>query len=96
MNFTFVGDHSRRGLRRTIPFTLLLVLLGPLNAYGIDPFTANCFGVTDGDTITVLTAEKQEIRIRIEGIDCPEGTQDFSRKAKDFTSALVFGKKRQH
>ena len=77
---------------RKVPFTLLIAFLFLPTASAGDPFAARCVGVTDGDTITVLTPEKQEIRIRIEGIDCPEGSQDFSRKAKDFTSALVFGK----
>ena len=48
-------------------------------------------GVSDGDTITVLHNGKGE-RIRLHGIDCPEKRQAFGRKAKQFTSTLVFGK----
>ena len=47
-------------------------------------------GVADGDTITVLR-DKQQVKIRIYGIDCPERGQAFSRKAKQFTSEMVFG-----
>ncbi|MDH3557189.1 MAG: thermonuclease family protein [Deltaproteobacteria bacterium] len=32
------------------------------------------------------------MRIRLYGIDCPEGGQAFGRKAKQFTSDMVFGK----
>jgi endonuclease YncB( thermonuclease family) len=32
------------------------------------------------------------VKIRLEGVDCPELGQDFGTKAKQFTSALVFGK----
>ena len=48
-------------------------------------------GVIDGDSITVLHNGKGE-QIRLWGIDCPEKGQDFGARAKEFTSALVFGK----
>ena len=52
-------------------------------------FAARCVGVTDGDTITVLTGT-ETTKIRLEGIDTPERGQDFSRRATQFTSSLVF------
>ncbi len=48
-------------------------------------------GVSDGDTITVLHKGKPE-RIRLNGIDYPEKRQAFGRRAKQFTSNLVFAK----
>jgi endonuclease YncB( thermonuclease family) len=48
-------------------------------------------GIADGDTITVLR-DKEQVRIRLYGIDCPEGGQAFGKKAKQFTSEMVFGK----
>ena len=54
-------------------------------------FTGKVVGVTDGDTITVLHNGKGE-RVRLHGIDCPEKGQAFGTVAKQFTSALVFGK----
>ena len=42
--------------------------------------------------LTVLRGNRQ-IRIRLEGIDCPELHQSFGTRAKQFTSNLVFGKK---
>jgi len=47
--------------------------------------------VSDGDTIRVLDG-KQEIRVRLFGIDCPETGQPFGTKAKQFTSNAAFGK----
>jgi micrococcal nuclease len=47
--------------------------------------------VSDGDTITVI-ANKTQVKVRLYGIDCPEGGQDFGRRAKQFTSGMVFGK----
>lgn len=48
--------------------------------------------VHDGDTVTVLDASRQQTRVRVEGIDCPELHQAFGRKAKRFTSEVVYGK----
>lgn len=53
--------------------------------------TGKCIGVSDGDTIKVLYG-KVPINVRLEGIDCPELHQDFGKRAKQFTSSLVFGK----
>lgn len=59
---------------------------------GTDTFTAKVVGITDGDTIVVLTSDKQQIKIRLEGIDCPESKQDYGERAKQATSDLCFGK----
>lgn len=56
-----------------------------------DHFWAKVIGVTDGDTITVLLAERQ-YKIRLSGIDAPETGQAFGTKAKKHLSKLVFGK----
>ena len=50
-------------------------------------------GITDGDTITVLNSKTlKDVKIRLYGIDCPEGEQAFSKRARQFTSKLVYGK----
>jgi len=48
-------------------------------------------GVSDGDTITVLHDGIAE-KIRLYGIDCPEKRQAFGKRAKKFTSSMVFGR----
>lgn len=53
-------------------------------------FSGKVIGVADGDTITVLDGTSQ-IKIRLNGVDCPEKAQAFGTKAKQFTSSLVFG-----
>jgi len=50
-----------------------------------------CVGVADGDTISVMHNGRED-KIRLFGIDCPEGGQAYGRKAKQYTSSLVFGK----
>ncbi len=54
-------------------------------------FTGRVVGVSDGDTITVFHNGKGE-RIRLHDINCPEKRQTFGKRAKQFTSSLVFAK----
>ena len=54
-------------------------------------FSSPVVSVLDGDTIEVLHNQHPE-RIRLSGIDCPEKSQAYGQKAKQATSALVFGK----
>jgi micrococcal nuclease len=54
-------------------------------------WSGKVIGVADGDTITVLR-DKQPQKIRLYGIDCPEKRQPFGKRARQFTSELVFGK----
>jgi len=49
-------------------------------------------GITDGDTFTGLTDDKQIVKIRIYGIDAPEKNQAFGSRSKQYLSSLIFGK----
>ena len=49
-------------------------------------------GVADGDTITVLDANKVQHKIRLGGIDAPEKAQPYGQTSKQGLSDLVFGK----
>jgi endonuclease YncB( thermonuclease family) len=75
---------------KLLAFTLLCALGLNCSSGATDTFTARVVGVGDGDTITVLR-NRAEVRVRIHGIDCPELHQAFGRKAKEFTSRMVFG-----
>lgn len=48
-------------------------------------------GIADGDTLTLLNQEKQQLHVRLVGIDCPEKSQAFGNRAKKELSAKVFG-----
>jgi len=71
-----------------LTFALILSIL-----LSTSSFTALVVRVTDGDTIVVLTNDKKQIKIRLEGIDCPEYKQDFGYKAKQATSNLCLVKR---
>ncbi len=49
--------------------------------------------VSDGDTFTGITEDKEEVRFRIQGIDAPELSQAFSRKSKNHLATLIHGKR---
>jgi len=54
-------------------------------------FTGKVVAVADGDTITVLRA-KEQVKIRLAGIDAPEKAQAFGNVAKQHMSDMVFSK----
>lgn len=56
-------------------------------------FNAKVVKVTDGDTIVVLTDKNEQVKVRLEGVDCPELKQAFGMKAKQATSDLCFNKR---
>jgi endonuclease YncB( thermonuclease family) len=54
-----------------------------------EQFSGNVVGVSDGDTISVMHNGKA-VRVRLQGIDCPEKRQAYGARAKQFTSQRVF------
>jgi endonuclease YncB( thermonuclease family) len=55
-------------------------------------FVGKVVGVTDGDTLTVLTAQRQQHRVRLSGIDAPERRQAFGQVSKQHLSDLAYDK----
>jgi len=72
-------------------FNLVLVfcfsLPSNLNA---EVLVGTVIGITDGDTITVLDADKTEHKIRLMGIDAPEKSQDFGFESKQALSNYIY------
>jgi endonuclease YncB( thermonuclease family) len=81
------------GVKKKVSFfslVLTFLLTLPCLAWA---WSGEVVGITDGDTITVLHSKTlKDVKIRLYGIDCPEGGQAFSKKAKQFTSKMVYGK----
>jgi len=66
------------------------LLISASTSFGQDSFRV--VGIHDGDSITVLSVEKKQIKIRLEGIDAPELKQAFGSRAKEHLSSLIMGK----
>lgn len=74
-------------------FFLMLIacwsISGLLHAQSIQGLVVS---IADGDTLTVLDAQKVQHKIRLAGIDTPERRQPFGQRAREALSALVFQK----
>ncbi len=76
-----------------VALALALVTCGalPVDTHA-ETITGRMVDVADGDTVTVLNAEKVQQKIRLAGIDAPENAQAFGSRSKENLSALVFQK----
>ena len=78
----------KKNLKNVFFFVILLAAFN-LSAAS---FTGTCIRITDGDSIAIWVHNKV-VEVELEGIDCPEISQDFGKEAKDFTSSMIFKKK---
>jgi endonuclease YncB( thermonuclease family) len=80
-------------LQRTILAIILCLAIAVPAIAASQQFVAPVISVADGATITVLNSDKQQIKIRLYGIDCPDKRQTLGGKAAQATSDAVFGKR---
>ncbi len=78
-------------LRRFFICLFLSVAISACAKSGREPL-GKVVSVYDGDTITVLNARKEQVKIRFYGIDAPELRQAYGAVAKKTLSDLVFQK----
>lgn len=76
----------------TLFFLTVLLLLASLPARAAERFSGKVVHVADGDTLVVLVAGREEVRIRLHGIDSPETGQAFGQVAKREALRLAAGK----
>jgi endonuclease YncB( thermonuclease family) len=76
-------------MARLLALTLLLAFTSALLA---DELRGKVVSIADGDTITVLDADKKQNKVRLNGIDAPEKKQAFGTKSKARLGELVAGK----
>lgn len=70
---------------------IALFLSAVLAVHAVEDFEGKVVSIADGDTVTVLRGREQ-VKVRLNGIDAPEKNQSFGTKSKDALAGLVFGK----
>jgi endonuclease YncB( thermonuclease family) len=78
-------------MHRLIFMILACLALSLPPAWATLVITGKVVGVHDGDSITVLAPTNQQIKVRLNGIDAPELSQAFGKRAKQALSGKVFG-----
>ncbi len=79
---------------RFISFILIIqsiITLLSFSAYAKE-WKGHIVGVSDGDTATLLTPEKQQMKVRLAEIDAPEKNQPFGMKSKQMLSDIIYNK----
>ena len=69
--------------------TALLTLSGPILAAEL---TGRVISVSDGDSLTLLVDDRQQVKVRLAEIDSPESGQAYGNKSKQILTELIHGK----
>lgn len=73
--------------------TFLFLLFSLNYSFCQSTLTGRIIGIKDGDTVVVLDSLKNQTTLRLAEVDCPEKSQPFGTKAKQFTSDQIYRKK---
>jgi endonuclease YncB( thermonuclease family) len=86
---------TRRWLARTaVALALAAALVSSVASAAFAPgerIAGRVVGVQDSDTLTLLTAARAQIRVRLAEIDAPESGQPYGSRAKQALSEIAFG-----
>lgn len=74
-------------------FITLFIIFNSLTILSQTVLNGKVVRIADGDTMTILTKDNKQVRVRLYGIDCPEKGQDFSMASTRFTSQRSAGKR---
>lgn len=71
---------------------LLLLFFVSCSRSGEGDVSGKVVKIADGDTFTLLTPRKEEVKVRLAEIDAPERGQPYGKASRQALSELVFGK----
>lgn len=74
-------------------FGLFILLLSSVTPALAETIAGQVIAIADGDTLTLLTADKRQVKIRLAEIDTPESHQPYGQKAKQALADLTFRKR---
>ena len=76
-------------IKKILKVTLLCSCFCYANA---SMLTGKVIHISDGDTVHILTTNKEKIKIRLSGIDAPESKQAFGNKSKENLKSYIYQK----
>ena len=79
-------------MKKILFILLLFISCNPPIEKNDETLKGKVVSVADGDTVTILTDNDEQVRIRLYGIDAPEKGQDFANKSRQFLNDLCYGK----
>lgn len=71
---------------------LLLILLLIIQPVSAEVLNGRVVGVSDGDTVTLLLPDMQQVRVRLTEIDAPEKGQPYGNAARQALAEMVHQK----
>lgn len=77
-------------MKKSISLLFLLLFLN--YSFCQTALTGRVVGIKDGDTVVVLDSLNNQTTLRLAEIDCPEKSQPFGTKAKQYTSDQIYHK----
>ena len=69
---------------------MTLVATPALHARADAQISGYVISIADGDTLTLLTADKERVKVRLAEIDTPEKKQPYGQRAKQELASLTF------
>ncbi len=78
-------------MKKYLLISFIILLLFSSLCYS-EELIGKCIDVADGDTCTILLANKKRVILRFYGIDAPESKQEFGKESKDYCVRLILGK----
>lgn len=75
------------------PLLAVIALLSACPSAIAGTIEGKIVNVADGDTVTILSDSREQIKVRLYGVDCPEKRQPFGNRAKEFTTRALAGQR---
>src|SRR5690606_9700080 len=85
-----MGQHPQLDISMPRLFTVLLFLLPGFPLDAAEALHGEVVAIADGDTLTLLTADETQHRIRLDQIDTPERGQPFGTRARQALADRAF------